>query len=81
MQIDYVSPAFLDDSLIFEPQLQRIGGASIDIIQTIKRFSELLVNINITLGCMSLKGRAARLPTLVCEALIFNLNPKQSQKN
>ena len=80
-KVDYVSPAFLDDSLIVETQLQRIGGASIDIIQTIKRCSELLVNINITLGCMSLKGRAARLPTLVREALILYLNPKQSQKN
>ena len=80
-KVDYISPAFLDDSLVVETTLQRIGGASIEIIQTIKRCCELLVSINITLGCMSLKGRAARLPTCVRKALILYLNPKQSQKN
>ena len=77
-EVDYIRPAFLDDILVVATELQRIGGASIDIIQTIKRSCELLVSINITLGCMSLKGSAARLPALVRETLILYLNPNQS---
>ena len=77
-KVDYIRPAFLDDFLVVDTELQRIGGASIDVIQTIKRSCELLVSINITLGCMSLKGGAARLPALVRETLILYLNPKHS---
>ena len=76
-KVDYMRPAFLDDFLVVDTELQRIGGASLDVIQTIKRSCELLVSMNITLGCMSLKGRAARLPALVRESLILYLNPKQ----
>ena len=77
-KVDYIRPAFLDDFLVVDTELQRIGGASIDLMQTIKRSCELLVSINITLGCMSLKGGAARLPVLVRETLISYLNSKQS---
>jgi len=77
-KVDYIRPAFLDDSLVVDTELKRIGGASIDLIQKIKRSCELLVSINITLGCMSSKGSAARLPILVRETLILYLNSKQS---
>ena len=72
--VDYINSAVLDDSLLVETALQRVGGASIEVLQTVHRFDEELVSMKVKLGCMSLKGRATRLPILVRKKLTKYLN-------
>ena len=76
--VDYLRPAVLDDYLIVETSLQRIGGATLEAIQTVKRQHVDLVRIDLKLGCMSLDGGAARLPAAVRETLSSFINSNGS---
>ena len=67
--VNYFKPAVLDDRLVVETSLQRVGGATLEAIQTIRRQNIDLVQINLKLGCMSLNGGAARLPIAVRKTL------------
>ena len=67
--VDYLRPAVLDDYLVVETSLQRVGGATLEAIQTVQRQDVDLVRIDLKLGCMSLHGGAARLPVVVREKL------------
>ena len=67
--IDYLRPAVLDDHLVVETSLQRLGGASLEVIQIVRRHDVDLVRIELKLGCTSLHGSAARLPLAVREKL------------
>jgi acyl-CoA thioester hydrolase len=60
--VEFVKPAKLDDLLSVETRLVEIGGASIIADQRIKRAATELVRMELTLACMSLAGRPARLP-------------------
>ena len=71
---DYMRAAVLDDELVVTTELQKVGGASLEAVQTVCRGEEKLVRMNIKLGCMSLDGRAARLPTPVRDTLTAYLN-------
>ena len=72
--INYLRPAVLDDYLVVETSLQRVGGATLEAIQTVRRQDFDLVRIDLKLGCISLDGRAARLPAAVREALSGLIN-------
>ena len=76
--VDYLRPAVLDDYLIVETSLQRIGGATLEAIQTVKRQHVDLVRIDLKLGCMFLDGGAARLPAAVRETLSSFINSNGS---
>ena len=67
--VDYLRPAVLDDHLVVETSLQRLGGATFEVIQIVRRQDVDLVQIDLKLGCMSLYGGAARLPVAVREKL------------
>ena len=76
--VDYLRPAVLDDYLVVETSLQRIGGATLEAVQTVKRQHVDLVRIDLKLGCMSLDGGAARLPAAVRETLSSFINSNGS---
>jgi acyl-CoA thioester hydrolase len=64
IEIDYLNPARMDDSVIVETRLRRLGGASVDFEQTIARGSQTLVSAFV--GRVLLKnGRPARMPNLI----------------
>lgn len=67
--VDYRRPARLDDELEVETRVVRVDGASLQLSQTVWRGDEQLVTMDLKLGCMSLDGRAARLPAGVRQAL------------
>ena len=67
--IEYLRPAILDDYLVVETSLLRVGGATLEAIQTVRRQDADLVRIDLKLGCMSLDGGAARLPAALRETL------------
>jgi acyl-CoA thioester hydrolase len=60
--MDFVKPAKLDDLLTVETRLLKVGGASLDIDQRVRRGAEDLVRMELKLACISLDGRPARLP-------------------
>ncbi len=66
--VDYQRPAKLDDELCVVTRVGNVGGASIDLRQTVSRDAETLVVMEIKLGCMTMDGRAARLPDAVRHA-------------
>lgn len=62
LEVDYNAPARLDDSLTVTAQLVKIGGASLDLLQNIKRGQDILVAIKVTLVCTTHDGKVLRLP-------------------
>lgn len=59
---DYRRPARLDDLLTVRSRLTGLKGASFDVEQVVHRNDEILVHMDVTLVCMTLAGRPARLP-------------------
>ncbi|CCG40042.1 tol-pal system-associated acyl-CoA thioesterase [Magnetospirillum molischianum] len=62
--VDFLRPARLDDLLTVETELCSVGGASLDLAQTIRRNDDgtELVRIEVRLGYITLSGRPTRLP-------------------
>ena len=67
--VDYRRPARLDDELEVETRVVRVDGASLELAQNVRRDGEVLVAMELKLGCMTLDGRPARLPGGVRQAL------------
>jgi len=62
LEADYKAPARLDDSLTVTASLVKIGGASLDLVQNIRRGQDILVAIKVTLVCTTHDGKVLRLP-------------------
>lgn len=62
---EYLRPARLDDALVVETRLTALRGASLDMAQTVRRGTDDLVRMTLTLACMNGDGRAVRLPAEV----------------
>jgi acyl-CoA thioester hydrolase len=67
--IEYLRPARLDEALTVETEVTKVGGASIGLIQTVKRGAETLVAMDVTLVCIRADGKAGRVPADVRAAL------------
>ena len=64
--IDDWMPAKLDDVLIVDSEIKKIGGASKEIFQIIKKQERKLVGIDVRLGCVNLSNnKPFRLPELI----------------
>ncbi len=61
-EVDYLSPARLDDELDVVTGLIGIGGASIELEQTVWRGRKRLVRLVVRLAMVSPSGRPMRLP-------------------
>jgi acyl-CoA thioester hydrolase len=63
-EMDFLKPARLLDRLEVESRVIEAGGASLSMVQTIRRLDECadLVRLHIHLAFISLDGRPARLP-------------------
>ncbi len=61
-EVDYLSPALLDDELEVVSSLIAIGGASFDLEQTVMRGTARLVRLEVRLAMVSSSGRPTRLP-------------------
>ena len=62
-EVDYLSPARLDDELDVVTGLIGIGGASIELEQTVWRGRKRLVRLVVRLAMVSPSGRPMRLPS------------------
>lgn len=70
VDIDYLKPAKLDDSLLLRSSITRIGGASLSFRQQAWRDGQMLAESSITVVCVSLQTlRPMPLPEPVASAL------------
>lgn len=68
-EIDYIRPARLDDALTVTLRVGKVGGASMEGEQTIRRDGETLATLALRLACIDKTGRPARMPAAVREKL------------
>ena len=72
---EYLKPAVLDDEVIIQTTLQKVGGASIALHQIVIRDGCELVQMDVELGCLHFKiGRPVALPKHVRYALENQVN-------
>ena len=62
LAIEYLRPARFDDLLTVTTALERLRGASVEMRQAVLRDGVPLVTAEVTVACMTLAGRPARLP-------------------
>lgn len=62
MEVDFLRPALYDDALTVTTELRSLGGARIDLAQSVLRGTETLFTAAVTLVCVGPDGRALRLP-------------------
>ena len=78
--VEYITPAFLDDLVEVRTGFINIRGARIFLEQTIHRINEtktkdvLLVSIETEIACISRMGKAKRLPKELKEAISGKIN-------
>jgi len=73
---EYLKPARFDDALTVETEVEKVGGASVGLVQTVKRGEDVLVVMRVTLVCMRADGRAGRVPADVRAALEAAINSR-----
>ncbi len=62
MEIDFRSPARIDDILTIETRTERLAGARILMAQELKRGEELLVTARVEAAILGENGRPRRFP-------------------
>ncbi len=63
IEVDYQKPAVLDDLLTVLSQITRVGGASFDVLQTIKKGDQTICEVKLVLVCMNVNNfTATRVP-------------------
>ena len=70
MQIDFYRPGRMDDLLEVETRVKELGGASVTLIQTIKRGDQRLVEAEVTVVLVSVSGKPLRLNKAVRQAFL-----------
>ena len=61
-EADYRKPAKLDDLLEVHTRLVKVGGASLEMEQTLMRDQETLVSVKVRIACIHLEGRPVPIP-------------------
>lgn len=66
---DYLRPALFDDALEVVTEVKRLSGVRLDLHQEVRRGDEVLFTAEVTLVCLHLDGKPARLPEALRAAL------------
>lgn len=70
VEIDYVRPGKLDDTLVVETETLDVGGASVSLRQTVSGPDGVCAALRVKLACVRIGGnRPARIPPRWREAL------------
>lgn len=62
LNINYKAPARLDELLVLETKISRVGGASMEMQQEFYNGKILIAEIKVTLVCIDRAFKAVRLP-------------------
>lgn len=65
LEADYKAPAYLDDHLDIQTSVTDLGNASFTMQQSIMRDGKMLVDMKVVLVCVSLAGKAVRVPEVL----------------
>lgn len=77
VEIDYLAPARLDDTLTVETRLRELGRASIHLAQDVLRDETTLVRATVVVVSVGAQGRPVRLPPALRASLLsLNDNPR-----
>ena len=68
-EVDYLSPAKLDDALEVHTEIAELRGASMWANQDVRRGGSILARLKLRVACVTGDGRPARFPAFVHEAL------------
>lgn len=66
---DYLRPALFEDALEVVTEVKRLSGVRLDLHQEVRRGDEVLFTAEVTLVCLHLDGKPARLPEALRAAL------------
>lgn len=69
VQADYHKPAIFGDELVVETETSKLGGASLEMTQWVRRNGELIFSAVFRVACMGIDGRAARFPAEIRQKL------------
>lgn len=67
-RIRFVRPARLEDQLVVTTGVEAIGGARLELRQSVYRDDALLAQIHVVLACLDRRGRPTRVPEAVRRA-------------
>jgi len=68
--VNYLSPARLDDLLIVDATITRLGRASVDFEQSVRRGDTVLAQGSVRVGCVDRDSfRPTELPASIRQAL------------
>lgn len=67
MEIDFKSPALMDDILTITTLTEKAGGAKMVLNQEIRRGETLLIVAKVIIAVINAKGRPRRLPDTIAE--------------
>ena len=70
-RVDYLLPARLDDALEVHTRITRVGGATLEADQDIRRDGTTVTRMRVRLACINRRGRPARLPPTLRAAFSF----------
>lgn len=59
---DFLAPARLDDVLEIATRITSLRGASMEMVQTVRRQARDLVRLHVRLACINGAGKPARIP-------------------
>ncbi len=76
---DYLQPARLDDELAVATEVRRLGGASLDLGQEVRRGDRPLVRLVLRIACLGRDGKPRRLPSAIAAA-VASLHKSNSTK-
>lgn len=68
-EIDFLSPAQIDDHLEVVTEILNVRNATIMLAQGISRGESLLARLVVKLACVNRSGRPVRIPTMIKTAL------------
>ena len=66
---EYHKPAIFGDELVVATQTSKLGGASLEMSQWVRRADELIFSAVFRVACMGLDGRAVRFPAEIRQKL------------
>jgi acyl-CoA thioester hydrolase len=74
----YMAPARLDDALVVESRVTKLGRARIAMEQIIRSPSEALVHIDVAIACVDRTFSPTRMPTTIHTLFARQLHPEDS---
>ena len=78
--VDYMQPAYLDDSLSVHTRFIEVGGVSLRAEQIVKRDADDLARLLVRLACVGKDGKSKRMPKALRAALAEkSVSPKNEQ--